>query len=65
MQRGSDYVTIRPAISGGKRAWLVTRDWSPAGGYFASGVEDTVLDFEHGCAILLEHGTFAHLWQTG
>jgi len=56
---GSDSIEIFPAFYKGERAWLRRETWQAAYGYSAIGTQESILSFEEGVKIFLEHGAFA------
>lgn len=59
---GCDLVELYPAVHNGQHAFLLVEEWSPAEGYSASGIQETILPLEEGVKFLVEQGAFEHLW---
>jgi len=55
---GHDMVSLFPAWVEGKRAFMLRRDWCAGHGYTADGVHDTIITFEEGVKLLVEHGVY-------
>ena len=60
---GYDVTHIKPAVYKGEHAWLRVDSWCAASGYSSSGDEETILTFEEGVRLLVEHGQFAVLFD--
>lgn len=55
---GHDTVYIFPAFVNGERGWLKRAVRDANFGYSASGTQETILTFDEGVKIFLEHETF-------
>lgn len=56
---GYDDVSLFPAFHKGDRRWLKREEWNAAPGYSAYGTNETIIAFETGVKLFLEHGVFA------
>ena len=55
---GCDQVFVFPAWVQGRRAWLIQKQWCAAHGYCACGTSESIVGFEEGAKLLLDHGMF-------
>jgi hypothetical protein len=55
---GKDKVGLFPAWVEGKRAFMIRRNWCAGHGYTADGIHDTLITFEEGVKLLVEHGVY-------
>lgn len=56
---GEDSTMIYPAFYGEERCWVRRDVWFAAEGYSATGTSDSILSFEDGVKLFLEHDMFA------
>lgn len=55
---GHDDVAIFPAVYNGEKVFVVVKDWRPAKGYSAFGVDESIVSLDAGIKLMIEHGIY-------
>jgi len=57
-QYGYDDIAIFPAFFKGEKCFFLKKEWVPAPGYTACGIEESVVSLEDGIHMLIERGIY-------